>query len=94
MVKVIGDFVEVQGKHEEKKVGILGGGLFTVVMICVVSSKIVFICSARRTVRGLQRGSLTAATESQRECTPWLWSQRCLQMASLSYLHPWCRLRT
>lgn len=25
MVKVIGDFVEVQGKHEEKKVGILGG---------------------------------------------------------------------
>lgn len=24
MVKVIGDFVEVQGKHEEKKVGIVG----------------------------------------------------------------------
>lgn len=24
MVKVIGDFVEVQGKHEEKKVDILG----------------------------------------------------------------------
>lgn len=43
MVKVIGDFVEVQGKHEEKKVGILGGalllgiiGLFTMAMICVV----------------------------------------------------------
>lgn len=27
MVKVIGEFVEVQGKHEEKKVGILGGTL-------------------------------------------------------------------
>lgn len=27
MVKVIGDFVEVQGKHEEKKVGILEGTL-------------------------------------------------------------------
>lgn len=27
MVKVIGDFVEVQGKHEEKKVSILGGAL-------------------------------------------------------------------
>lgn len=25
MVKVTGDFVEVQGKHEEKKVGRLGG---------------------------------------------------------------------
>lgn len=25
LVKVIGDFVEVQGKHEEKKVGILRG---------------------------------------------------------------------
>lgn len=42
MVKVIGDFVEVQGKHEEKKVGILGRallqddfGIFTVVMIRV-----------------------------------------------------------
>lgn len=25
MVKVIGDFVEVQGKHEEKKVGLQAG---------------------------------------------------------------------
>lgn len=42
MVKVIGDFVEVQGKHEEKKVGILGWallqddfGIFKTVMIRV-----------------------------------------------------------
>lgn len=27
MVKVVGDFVEVQGKHEERKVGILGATL-------------------------------------------------------------------
>lgn len=30
MVKVIGDFVEVQGKHEEKKVGILGENIAVV----------------------------------------------------------------
>lgn len=27
MVKVIGDFVEVQGKHEEKKVGLQAGSV-------------------------------------------------------------------
>ena len=32
MVKVTGDFVEVQGKHEERKVGILGVCLFTSAM--------------------------------------------------------------
>lgn len=45
------------------------------------------LCFVRRMVRALQHGSLTAATGSQRECTPWLWSQLSLQMASLSYLH-------
>lgn len=45
-------------------------------------------------VPALQRGSLTAATASQKECTPWLWSQPCLQMASLSYSLRCCTPRT
>lgn len=45
-------------------------------------------------VPALQRGSLTAATASQKECTPWLWSRPCLQMASLSYPLRCCTPRT
>lgn len=38
MVKVIGDFVEVQGKHEEKKVRsfLYFFGSFAIFMICVI----------------------------------------------------------
>lgn len=45
-------------------------------------------------VPALQRGSLTAATASQKACTPWLWSRPCLQTASLSYLLRCCTPRT
>lgn len=49
---------------------------------------------SRRMVPALQHDSLTAATASQKECTPWLWSRPCLQTASLSYLLRCCMPRT
>lgn len=45
-------------------------------------------------VPALRRGSLTAATASQKECTPWLWSRPCLQTGSLSYPLRCCTPRT
>lgn len=91
MVKVIGDFVEVQGKHEEKKVGPQAEVTTTYLKFI---SECRFVFSARGMVLALQRGSLTAATASQKECTPWLWSLPCLQTASLSYLLRCCIQRT
>lgn len=58
-------------------------------------SKLYDLCVLpRRMVPALQRGSLTAATASQKECTPWLWSRPCLQTASLSYSLRCCTPRT
>lgn len=80
MVKVIGDFVEVQGKHEEKKVGLPAG--VTTEYLRLISPSYDLCFPSRRMVPALQHGSLTAATASQKECTPWLWSRPCLQTAS------------
>lgn len=52
------------------------------------------LCSVRRVVLDSPHASLIAATGSQKEWTPWLWSQRCLLMASLLYLHLCCLQRT
>lgn len=96
MVKVIGDFVEVQGKHEEKKVGDAGRILNVFILFINNSDNVscplrVCLYFVSRTVQGLQPGSLTAATVSQREWTPWLWNPRSLLMESFSYLHRCCR---
>lgn len=92
MVKVIGDFVEVQGKHEEKKVGLQAGERPQIIGGLFPNQKLCF--PSRRMAPALRHGSLTAATASQKECTQWLWSLPCLQTASLSYRLRCCTLGT